>query len=109
MHRRSPRLVARAERALVHLEHRGERQLGERLGQDQVAAHHGSLSRERRQRVDERVEEQKAKTDPLKLLHVQVFESQYNLLRDLAHERRISLAEMTRQALSEWINRPLDQ
>ena len=30
-------------------------QLGERLGQDQVAAHHGSLSRERRQRVEDRL------------------------------------------------------
>jgi ATP-dependent helicase Lhr and Lhr-like helicase len=30
-------------------------QLGERLGQDQVAAHHGSLSRERRQRVENRL------------------------------------------------------
>jgi ATP-dependent helicase Lhr and Lhr-like helicase len=29
--------------------------LGERLGQDQVAAHHGSLSRERRQRVERRL------------------------------------------------------
>jgi ATP-dependent Lhr-like helicase len=30
-------------------------QLGERLGDDQVAAHHGSLSRERRQRVESRL------------------------------------------------------
>ncbi|HYX78482.1 MAG TPA: helicase-related protein, partial [Solirubrobacterales bacterium] len=30
-------------------------QLGERLGEDQVAAHHGSLSRERRQRVERRL------------------------------------------------------
>jgi ATP-dependent Lhr-like helicase len=30
-------------------------QLGERLGPDQVAAHHGSLSRERRQRVEARL------------------------------------------------------
>src|SRR5204863_3355410 len=30
-------------------------QLGERLGEDQVAAHHGSLSRERRQRVETRL------------------------------------------------------
>jgi ATP-dependent helicase Lhr and Lhr-like helicase len=30
-------------------------QLGERLGQDQVAAHHGSLSRQRRQRVEDRL------------------------------------------------------
>ena len=30
-------------------------QLGERLGEDQVAAHHGSLSRERRQRVEGRL------------------------------------------------------
>ena len=30
-------------------------QLGERLGEDQVAAHHGSLSRERRQRVEHRL------------------------------------------------------
>ncbi|HEX4540644.1 MAG TPA: DEAD/DEAH box helicase [Acidimicrobiales bacterium] len=30
-------------------------QLGERLGPDQVAAHHGSLSRERRQRVETRL------------------------------------------------------
>jgi ATP-dependent helicase Lhr and Lhr-like helicase len=30
-------------------------ELGERLGQDQVAAHHGSLSRERRQRVEHRL------------------------------------------------------
>jgi ATP-dependent helicase Lhr and Lhr-like helicase len=29
--------------------------LGERLGEDQVAAHHGSLSRERRQRVEHRL------------------------------------------------------
>jgi ATP-dependent helicase Lhr and Lhr-like helicase len=29
--------------------------LGERLGEDQVAAHHGSLSRERRQRVERRL------------------------------------------------------
>ncbi|MBV9797060.1 MAG: DEAD/DEAH box helicase [Solirubrobacterales bacterium] len=30
-------------------------ELGERLGEDQVAAHHGSLSRERRQRVERRL------------------------------------------------------
>src|SRR5204863_6636371 len=30
-------------------------QLGERLGEDQVAAHHGSLSRERRYRVESRL------------------------------------------------------
>jgi ATP-dependent Lhr-like helicase len=30
-------------------------QLGERLGEDRVAAHHGSLSRERRQRVESRL------------------------------------------------------
>jgi ATP-dependent Lhr-like helicase len=30
-------------------------QLGEQLGEDQVAAHHGSLSRERRQRVESRL------------------------------------------------------
>jgi ATP-dependent Lhr-like helicase len=30
-------------------------ELGERLGDDQVAAHHGSLSRERRQRVEQRL------------------------------------------------------
>jgi ATP-dependent Lhr-like helicase len=30
-------------------------ELGERLGQDRVAAHHGSLSRERRQRVERRL------------------------------------------------------
>jgi ATP-dependent Lhr-like helicase len=30
-------------------------QLGERLGEEQVAAHHGSLSRERRQRVESRL------------------------------------------------------
>src|SRR3989442_2617875 len=30
-------------------------QLGERLGEDQVAAHHGSLSKERRQRVERRL------------------------------------------------------
>jgi ATP-dependent Lhr-like helicase len=30
-------------------------QLGERLGEDQVAAHHGSLSRDRRQRVEARL------------------------------------------------------
>jgi ATP-dependent Lhr-like helicase len=30
-------------------------QLGERLGEDEVAAHHGSLSRERRQRVEHRL------------------------------------------------------
>jgi ATP-dependent Lhr-like helicase len=30
-------------------------QLGERLGEDQVAAHHGSLSKERRQRVESRL------------------------------------------------------
>jgi ATP-dependent Lhr-like helicase len=30
-------------------------QLGERIGQDQVAAHHGSLSRERRQKVEGRL------------------------------------------------------
>jgi ATP-dependent Lhr-like helicase len=30
-------------------------QLGERLGEDQVAAHHGSLSRDRRQRVESRL------------------------------------------------------
>ena len=37
------------------LSERVAHQLGERLGQDQVAAHHGSLSRERRQRVEHRL------------------------------------------------------
>jgi ATP-dependent helicase Lhr and Lhr-like helicase len=38
-----------------NLSERVAHQLGERLGQDQVAAHHGSLSRERRQRVEHRL------------------------------------------------------
>jgi ATP-dependent helicase Lhr and Lhr-like helicase len=37
------------------LSERVAHELGERLGQEQVAAHHGSLSRERRQRVEERL------------------------------------------------------
>jgi ATP-dependent Lhr-like helicase len=37
------------------LSERVAHQLGERLGHDQVAAHHGSLSRERRQRVEQRL------------------------------------------------------
>jgi ATP-dependent helicase Lhr and Lhr-like helicase len=37
------------------LSERVAHELGERLGQDQVAAHHGSLSRERRQRVEHRL------------------------------------------------------
>ncbi len=38
-----------------NLAERFAHQLGERLGSDQVAAHHGSLSRERRQRVESRL------------------------------------------------------
>jgi ATP-dependent Lhr-like helicase len=38
-----------------NLSERVAHELGERLGQDQVAAHHGSLSRERRQRVERRL------------------------------------------------------
>jgi ATP-dependent helicase Lhr and Lhr-like helicase len=34
---------------------RAAHQLGERLGEDQVAAHHGSLSKDRRQRVESRL------------------------------------------------------
>src|SRR5437764_8645337 len=37
------------------LSERVAHQMGERLGEDQVAAHHGSLSRERRQRVESRL------------------------------------------------------
>jgi ATP-dependent Lhr-like helicase len=37
------------------LSERVAHQLGERLGEEQVAAHHGSLSRERRQRVEHRL------------------------------------------------------
>ena len=37
------------------LSERVAHQLGERLGEDQLAAHHGSLSRERRQRVEHRL------------------------------------------------------
>jgi ATP-dependent Lhr-like helicase len=37
------------------LSERVAHELGERLGEDQVAAHHGSLSRERRQRVEQRL------------------------------------------------------
>jgi ATP-dependent helicase Lhr and Lhr-like helicase len=37
------------------LSERVAHELGERLGEDQVAAHHGSLSRERRQRVERRL------------------------------------------------------
>ncbi|WP_081686554.1 DEAD/DEAH box helicase [Candidatus Solirubrobacter pratensis] len=37
------------------LSERVAHELGERLGADQVAAHHGSLSRERRQRVEQRL------------------------------------------------------
>jgi ATP-dependent helicase Lhr and Lhr-like helicase len=37
------------------LSERVAHQLGERLGEDEVAAHHGSLSRERRQRVERRL------------------------------------------------------
>ncbi len=37
------------------LSERVAHELGERLGEDRVAAHHGSLSRERRQRVEQRL------------------------------------------------------
>jgi ATP-dependent Lhr-like helicase len=37
------------------LSERVAHELGERLGEDQVAAHHGSLSRDRRQRVEDRL------------------------------------------------------
>ena len=37
------------------LSERVAHELGERLGEDQVAAHHGSLSRDRRQRVEQRL------------------------------------------------------
>jgi ATP-dependent Lhr-like helicase len=37
------------------LSERVAHELGERIGEDQVAAHHGSLSRERRQRVEHRL------------------------------------------------------
>jgi ATP-dependent Lhr-like helicase len=52
--------VARHRTTLVFvntrkLSERVAHELGERLGQDQVAAHHGSLSRERRQRVEHRL------------------------------------------------------
>jgi ATP-dependent helicase Lhr and Lhr-like helicase len=52
--------VARHRTTLVFvntrkLSERVAHQLGERLGHDQVAAHHGSLSRERRQRVEHRL------------------------------------------------------
>ncbi len=38
-----------------NLSERVAHELGERLGEDEVAAHHGSLSRERRQRVEHRL------------------------------------------------------
>jgi ATP-dependent Lhr-like helicase len=52
--------VARHRTTLVFvntrkLSERVAHELGERLGEDQVAAHHGSLSRERRQRVERRL------------------------------------------------------
>jgi ATP-dependent Lhr-like helicase len=52
--------VARHRTTLVFvntrkLSERVAHQLGERLGDDRVAAHHGSLSRERRQRVERRL------------------------------------------------------
>ena len=52
--------VARHRTTLVFvntrkLSERVAHELGERLGEDQVAAHHGSLSRERRQRVEHRL------------------------------------------------------
>jgi ATP-dependent helicase Lhr and Lhr-like helicase len=52
--------VARQRTTLVFvntrkLSERVAHMLGERLGEDQVAAHHGSLSRERRQRVERRL------------------------------------------------------
>ena len=52
--------VARHRTTLVFvntrkLSERVAHELAERLGEDQVAAHHGSLSRERRQRVEERL------------------------------------------------------
>ncbi|MDQ3889194.1 MAG: DEAD/DEAH box helicase [Actinomycetota bacterium] len=52
--------VARHRTTLVFvntrkLSERVAHELGERLGHDQVAAHHGSLSRERRQRVERRL------------------------------------------------------
>jgi ATP-dependent helicase Lhr and Lhr-like helicase len=52
--------VARHRTTLVFvntrkLSERVAHQLGERLGEEQVAAHHGSLSRERRQRVEHRL------------------------------------------------------
>ncbi len=52
--------VARHTTTLVfvntrNLSERVAHELGERLGEDEVAAHHGSLSRERRQRVEHRL------------------------------------------------------
>jgi hypothetical protein len=36
-------------------------------------------------------------------LHVQVTQSQYSQLKRLAFERRVSVAELVRQALTEWL------
>ncbi len=44
-------------------------------------------------------------TEAFERLHVQVTQSQYAKLKQLAFERRVSLAELVRQALTEWLPR----
>jgi hypothetical protein len=52
---------------------------------------------------DPRIAEQKSVVEGYERLHVQVTQQQYRQLKKLAFEREVSLAEVVRQALGEWL------
>lgn len=52
---------------------------------------------------DPRVAEQKAVVEGYERLHVQVTQQQYKQLKKLAFEREVSLAEVVRQAVGDWL------
>ena len=53
--------------------------------------------------LDPRVAEQKAVVEGYERLHVQVTQQQYKQLKKLAFEREVSLAEVVRQAVGDWL------
>jgi len=54
---------------------------------------------------DPRLKKQKSVVEGFERLHVQVAQHHYHQLKRLAFERNVSLAEVVRQAVGDWLSK----
>lgn len=54
---------------------------------------------------DPRIRQQRAAVEGFERLHVQITQQQYRQLKRIAFERNVSLAEVVREAIGDWLSK----